>query len=46
MARLKQALAFDLESDNYAQLALIPKTNPQSHRFFDKVKELWEDLKD
>jgi molecular chaperone DnaJ len=22
------------------------KTNPQSHRFFDKVKELWEDLKD
>ena len=22
------------------------KTNPQSHGFFDKVKELWEDLKD
>jgi len=22
------------------------KTNPQSHSFFDKVKELWEDLKD
>ncbi len=30
----------------FAQISADDKTNPQSHGFFAKVKELWEDLKD
>ncbi len=32
--------------DQFVKESVDSKTNPQSHGFFGKVKELWEDLKD
>jgi molecular chaperone DnaJ len=32
--------------NDFVSESVDAKTNPQSHSFFDKVKELWEDLKD
>ncbi|MCR9070997.1 MAG: molecular chaperone DnaJ [Alphaproteobacteria bacterium] len=32
--------------EEFQKASGVDKTSPQSHGFFDKVKELWEDLKD
>jgi len=41
LTKKQKELLKDFESEGDAQ-----KTSPQSHGFFDKVKDLWEDLKD
>ena len=32
--------------EEFQKASGVEKTSPQSHGFFDRVKELWEDLKD